>query len=771
MREVLFRIRAWWVLFTLAGCALVGLPLLGAPGYELSTGLALLHGLLGGTFGVAFARRELRREPPAPRPVSRAVGLAFGALALALVPPFAVATAATLLFSRCDPFADVAFFPVLTLPSSLLAATSGAFLGFATRRWWTATLAQLGLVLASALATGWPLVFGPQVYAYNHFGGFLPGPLYDEALAVGAPLLWFRLATVALALTFWLACPGRPRTGAAGGQGPLTVRDGEPRAAPELGSGRAPGGPATRRLLALAPLLLFLVLELDGTALGFRMSDEVLAERLGGLRESEHVVLHYPRAMPSKDVERTLRDVEFRHQQLSAFLGGAPPGKVVVWWYASARDKQRLVGAAQTQFSKPWRREVHVNAGGFPHPVLKHELVHALAAPFGARPFGVAASWLGLYPNAGVIEGLAVAGDDPVDELSLHEWAAAMKRQRLLPDVRELLEPAGFYRQAPSRAYAAAGSFLRWLGDTRGGEKLRALYRAGDFQGVYGVPLAELATGWEAFLDTVPLDAEAVNQAFGRFKRGSLFERPCAREVARVAGEAHALAESDPAAALARLQRCREVQPDEPAHALAVAAKLRALQLGDQARALLDAELQRLEPSPTPWADAALARADLALAAGDEATARWLWAAIVALQVSPPMDRTARIRLAGLELPPASRAAVARYFEPGSDEVRSVALRDALAREPDQVLVAYLLGRRLQLAGASAEALPWLRQAVESQAPESVRREALRLAVEAAWAAGDCEAVRALAGQGVQFGGPFSRRLGDWVERCGFEAR
>jgi len=284
------------------------------------------------------------------------------------------------------------------------------------------------------------------------------------------------------------------------------------------------------------------------------------------------------------------------------------------------------------------------------------------------------------------------------------------------------------------------------------------------------VPLAELASGWEAFLDTVPLDAEAVNQAFGRFKRGSIFERPCAREVSRISDEAHALAESDPAAALAKLRRCRDVQPEEPAHALAVAAQLRRLERDVEARELLDAELQRLEKSPTPWADAALARADLALASHDEATARQLFGKIIELQISPPMDRTARIRLAALDLPPASKAAVARYFEPGSDEVRSVALRDALAREPDQVLVAYLLGRRLQLAGASADALPWLQQVIDSEAaPVSVRREALRLAVEAAWNAGYCEQTRALAEQAQPYGAAFTRRLAEWAQRCAFK--
>ena len=71
-------------------------------------------------------------------------------------------------------------------------------------------------------------------------------------------------------------------------------------------------------------------------------------------------------------------------------------------------------GAANTQFSKPWRSEVHVDGTGFPNGVLKHELVHAMAAGWGAWPFGVTSAFL-VLPQTGVIEGLAVAADDPVE--------------------------------------------------------------------------------------------------------------------------------------------------------------------------------------------------------------------------------------------------------------------------------------------------------------------------------------------------------------------
>jgi hypothetical protein len=69
-----------------------------------------------------------------------------------------------------------------------------------------------------------------------------------------------------------------------------------------------------------------------------------------------------------------------------------------------------------------------------------------------------------------------------------------MKQQMLLPDIRRLLEPSGFYEAPPSRAYAAAGSFMRWLGDTHGGQKLllrRGLQGWGAF---WGNPLVQTAT-------------------------------------------------------------------------------------------------------------------------------------------------------------------------------------------------------------------------------------------------------------------------------------
>lgn len=724
MREVLSRVRmvlggrafvAAWALVTLLGCALTTQPLLNQPGYELGALVALLHGLTGGMLTLLLSRR------PDARPVIDALvvsGLLWGSATLA----FLVATVVALGTTPCDPFATALFFPVLTVPSALVSASLGALVGRFTRRWWTQSLAWLVVVLLSAAWTTWPILFGPQVFAYDHLAGYVPGPLYDEELHFPVALLWFRLASVLLA-TGVLASV------------------------------------AARRRLALVALGALALLESQGTRLGFRMTDEVLSDRLGGLKQDEHLTLHYPASLSSRDLERVFADVRFRVAQVEQFLGPSP-GRVTVWWYESAAQKQALVGAAHTQFSKPWRREVHVNAIELPHPVVKHELVHALASAWGAPPFGVTA-WHGLIPNAGLIEGLAVAADNPVDDLTLHQWAAAMQRKHLLPDIASLFEGSGFYAAPPSRAYAAAGSFVRWLVETGGPERVRIVYRDGDFEKAWGRPLAALVADYLRFLDGVSLDEGAVNQAFSRFKRGSLFERPCAREVAllteRAAGEASPLA-------LKTLRRCHELQPHETAHVLTQARVLRRLDGDAEAMALLDPVLADPEVDTNAFAEAALERAVLAVRGGQVAFARALLAQVVAKHPSTALERTALVMSGGLE----SRG-VRRHFENASDPTTLYLLRDELVTN-DQWPARYLLGRRLTQAGEPAEALPWLLRTLEDPStPPLVALESTRLALDAAGTSGQCDVLRHLA-EDRSLDANLLARARDWLDRCQFNA-
>ena len=386
------------------------------------------------------------------------------------------------------------------------------------------------------------------------------------------------------------------------------------------------------------------------------MTHEYLAEQLGGTRDTEHFRLHYPRGMDREAVERLSRDLEFRHHQLSQFLGGAPTERIHVYLYKTEEEKQALVGAGRTQFAKPWLAELHINDKPFPHTSLHHELAHVMAGPAGSGPFRVTTR-LGLWPLMGVIEGFAVAADDPIQgELTLHQWAAGMRRQKLAPDMRKLMGTEGFYQSAPSRAYTVAGSFLRFLADTYGPEKVRALYAHADFQRAYGRPLDELVTEWERYVDALPLDEAAISRAFLRFRTGALFTRACAREVARLQKTAQEALASDPQEALELYRRATELQPEEPTYPMGQAIALDQLDRTTEAAQLLAtlAAQPKVKEQPALEAEVVMDQADMALRLNQLAEAQGYLERVLASGAQPRADALGpdQARLAGLALAP-----------------------------------------------------------------------------------------------------------------------
>ncbi len=746
------------------GSALTFVPLFEVPGYELSLALALLLGTLGGGVGIGagfLERRMIEGRDPRPAGALRyeaaagsvliASATALALLLLAALPPLLVAVSRSLVTTACDPFAHAGFVPLLLLPSALIAAGVGVFAALATSRRLTAGLLYGLLLLGSAVWTGWPLFFGPQVFAYNHFGGFFPGPLYDEALELGAPLAWFRLQTVLIAgfVAFFTAfC--------------LDMRRGK--------LSRPHFRPVSLLTLGFLALGIF-TLEERAPTFGFRMSETHLERQLDGYRETEHFQIYFWRGKPREDLERFVRDLEFRYAQISKFLGGAPTGRVAVYLYKTPQEKQALTGAGRTQFAKPWRLELHVNDAPFPHPALKHELAHVMGAPLGSGPFAITSKF-SVIPHMAIIEGFAVAADDPVREnLTLHQWAAAMRRQKLAPDLRLLFRPEGFYSQAASRAYILAGSFLRFLADRHGTDKLRDLYSDGDLRRVYGEDPEALVTAWETSLDELPLDETAVNQAFGRFRQGSMFQRACAREVATLDQRADLTLLSDPEEALSLYTRCQQLQPDEPDFALGRAKALAALDRKAEAKSALDALAEKVKAQPVLTAEVLMARAQLSVDRALLDEARPDLTQVAALKVSPQLDRTSRVMLAGLD-EEAVRDAVFGYFDAAHQDLVLLRLERALPGAPGAWSLNYLMGRRLETAGANTLAAAHLSWALEAETlPESVKLESHRLLLRARYRAGDCQGVRDASGRAPDLGPAFRAEAIEWVDRCAFEER
>ena len=147
----------------------------------------------------------------------------------------------------------------------------------------------------------------------------------------------------------------------------------------------------------------------------------------------------------------------------------------------------------------------------------------------------------GVIPNFLLIEGMATALEEDESRLTLVEQAALMRKMGRLPSMETLSRPWGFVLESSSRAYTAAGAFLRFVGEKKGGATLAAVYR----EGTLPDDVAAMEAEWHTFLDGVEVPQQGVGAQFKRvFKRASVVERRCVDEVADLWNQARGAASS-----------------------------------------------------------------------------------------------------------------------------------------------------------------------------------------------------------------------------------
>ena len=653
---------------TALGLAGAAVPLLEVPGLDLGLAAALLSSLVvAPVLGIAAARRALRaagRETPggALGPTLRASG-ATAAVALLLVAwTLAVAAVRAATTTRCGPLAAWWLFVLVAAPSALLAsAVAVAATAVARGRRGRAAALYAAVVLASAAVTALEAYLGPAAAAYDHLLGVWPGPIYDEALAVDARLALFRAGTLG-----WSA--------AALAAGVLATRTRGARA-----------GPAVALAAGISAALLA---RLAGGGAPTRAD---LAAALGAVREGPRCVVHLAAERGAADAERALRDCEYDAEAIARALGLARAPRVTVWIYRSPDEKRRLVGAGETSFTKPWLAEVHLHDQGVPHPLLRHELVHALASAAAPGPLRVPAR-AAVLVDAGLVEGLAVALDVPADGHGVHEWARAMRDLGRLPPVEALLAAGGFLRAPPSRAYVAAGSFVRFLLETRGAAAVLASYRLDDVARGTGAPLPALEAAWQRHLDGVVVPPALARAAEARFERGSLFARRCAREIAALERDAAAAAaRGRPAEAERALRRASALSGGDPAPLRAAADAWRAADDLGRAEAIAR---EAIAVAGAAGGRSALrgallaALGDLRLRAGDPGAAAARYREALALAPGAAEARALRARLAA-----AGDAALGAAIAPWLLGVGDPAVAASRLAGSDRGLARYLLAR------------------------------------------------------------------------------
>lgn len=734
------------------------IPLFGGPGYEHS----LASGLVVPSAAAIATALELSRQPRSPlasvgRGVASGLFLASVALATAMLHGIRVGI--------CDLVGGVVGFALTAAFGAILGGVWGACVAEVVkirkrRRLWAVLGALAGPVGGAAVSVG-RFYTSPMIFAYDPFVGYFSGTLYDTVIDTGTGLLTYRAGSLATLVMVALVASVLERSD--GGRLRLRSRDAGVRA----------------RLALAAPLLLASVgITASGPALGHWETVGSIKEELGGFRAGPRCDVVYPSTTGAQEVDLLLKDCQEELASDETALGTTLPEHVTAFFFRDAGEKKRLMGAADTYIAKPWRHEVYLQLAAYPHPVLGHELAHVVAGSFGRGPFGIAGLVGGLWPNPGLIEGVAVAAAPDDDELTDAQWAHAMLDLGVLPPMKTVFS-FDFLGSAAAKSYTLAGAFVRWSMERFGAPVVRAWYGGASIEELTGESWPALDRDFRAEVAKTKLDPEALAYAKAKFERPAIFGRRCPHVVDALRRKADVCRDSQQVAKAVLLYD--EVLTKDPHDDAAMYGKgLAELRYGDAtlgAREL--GELAALPGLPRTWRDRTKdAIADGALLAGAYEEAAASYAALAKGSVDEDFGRTEEVKALAVPDPLGRRAIEALLVgapRKPADIVVGAAHLGEWSQATENPIPLYLLGKNFASRGWYAEAASYLDRGLAAGPPPTARigRETLRQRAICACALGDMVSVARVHGAVSRPEGPFAGSAGrrDWVlrllSRCG----
>lgn len=767
----------WACVLALAALSMAFVPVLNVLGFGFALFMAFLGSLAAADLGAAFVRRARDRHRDglerADRP-GRSLALLWSAAAAAnlalLLPPLVIISVNALRVRNCDwAFGFESYLLVAGL-SSLAGTSTGVVCAMIAgpRRRWSNALPYLAVALSAARAVG-RFYSEPPIFLYNAYIGYWPGTPYDESIALGEAFYWSRALQLAVAVAALALCAVA-----------LDVPSLTLRLRREL-------RPAGRRLAPVATAVVSALIAgslwADSGDLGFAVDAGEIQRALGGRYQTDNFVIYYPRGSEIADrIEGIAADHEYRLAQVSQFLDARPGGRITSYYFPDPETKARWTGARRVHVAKPWRREIYVDHQAFPHRVLRHEIAHVVAAEFGDPVFRVSVqSRLGLPLafNPGLIEGLAVAADWPDRRggtLTPHQSVKVLFELGMAPPIDKVLSPQ-FLAFASSRSYTLAGSFVRFIYDRYGVDRVRSLYRTGgDFMTSLGRRQTDVIAEWRQMIDAIELPPNAADRIREAFRRPGILSRACPIAIARRRQRASDLVgEGRLEAAIGEMRRvCRDA-PGEPGDQLTLALLLSRAGQPDEASAIR----RRIAADDEGVSTTLRARAlgDMigpAVHGGDLAGARDLVARAGAMTLPEGEARANAAHRLALDHPGPAGPALRRYFwgaalhERGRRAVRIARAAEVVRLEPDLALGHYLFGFNLADTLATVEAASALSRALDLGLPDPrLTREAARRLARVGYLSGDDEAVVRAVGILDADGQPEAVRLRarDWIMR------
>jgi hypothetical protein len=292
----------------------------------------------------------------------------------------------------------------------------------------------------------------------------------------------------------------------------------------------------------------------------------------------------------------------------------------------------------------------------------------------------------------------------------------------------------------------------------------------------YGKSRADLAARWRAMIEKIELPKGAAQIVRERFRRRSIFHRPCPRAIARQRRRAAlALGHGRVERAIDLLRSVCSDAPYEPYYKLDLARVLVRAGADEEASSIYDEiAADKKGVSSSLRADALMARAAIEMSHGKTERATELLDLAASMPLEEGRRRNVEARRIVLRHHGPAAGPLRDYFwrrdrTTGIDPVALTALAArAVLAEPDMALGHYLLGRLMAGRGISDRAAESLSTALDKKLPHPLlEREAARQLAVAAYRAGRYDLVERAAAILMRADQPEVARLygRDWLDR------
>lgn len=469
----------YWLFLIVVNLLVINLPLVGVLGYEFSAVIGLILTFLGGYITISlYSRAEFDF-----------LKLISILLSFFLIPLFIIIIK-SILTGFCS-FTDGIIFYLLISGTSLLFGSAIALLiSFAVKKLrrviFTFVLFLIALIPIAEI------YFNPQVYFYSPLIGFFPGNIYDEALSPDWQLLIHQLFVTIYAGLIFTAILKFQSIAA-----------------------------KFRYYFIVVIIFVAILFQYLSPLLNFSTSFATIDTLLSKKIDTKKFCLHFDKA---KDIESKyiFLSTLFYLKEIEQKLNVKPTRKIDIYIFNNNVQKKKYFGAGNADVAKPWQYCVYTSLDSWDR-TLKHEIIHVFSAEFGNGIFKLAGNF-----NPALIEGMAEAIDEQVDDFNLMDVTALAYQNNYKINLSELFGGMNFFKSNSTLSYAVSGAFIKYCIEKFGIEKVKQFYKTNDFNLAFDENIEKIHEDFESYLKGLaPIGSKTMSDFY--FGRVSIIKKVCPR--------------------------------------------------------------------------------------------------------------------------------------------------------------------------------------------------------------------------------------------------